>query len=406
MDPGLDAAARALTRADPLGALRHVALRKDPPALALHGIATAQLGDFPAARRLLARAARGFRSVDPAAHARCLAAEAEIALECRDLDAARKSLAGALAVLERTGDRENAWFCRLQLVRLLVLLGRLDPAEAALARLERRELPARMRALVGLLGADIAMRSLRPSEARAALSRARAAAEASGIASLDDDAARMMRELDAPVGRLFARGVESDVTLEGVAAIAESGDVMVDMARREIRAKGRTVSLARRPVLLNLAAALGEASPADIDREALIRRAFGSFGASESLRARLRVEIGRLRRAVAPLCDVRATARGFVMVPKRTGTVLVLHPPESGDAGIVLALLSSGAPWSASALAQVLGASQRTVQRLLADLETAGRVRGMGAGRARKWVGAGLPGFATSLLLVARRAKR
>jgi tetratricopeptide (TPR) repeat protein len=406
VDPGLDAAAKALTRADPLGALRHVALRKDAPALALRGIATAQLGDFPAARRLLARAARGFRANDAAAHARCLAAEAEIALECRDLDAARKSLTVALAVLERTGDHENAWFCRLQLVRLLVLLGRLDQAEAALSRLERRDLPARMRALLGLLGADIAMRSLRPSEARDALSRARAAAEASGIVSLADDSERKLRELDAPVGRLFAQGIERIVTLHDIAALPESPDVLVDMGRREIRASGSIVSLARRPVLLNLAAALGEASPVGADRETLIRRAFGGFGASESLRARLRVEIGRLRRAIAPLCDVRATARGFVMAPRRRGAVLVLHPPESGDAGIVLALLSSGASWSTSALAEVLGASPRTVQRVLADLEAGGRVRGIGAGRARKWVGADLPGFATSLLLVARGPKR
>jgi tetratricopeptide (TPR) repeat protein len=406
VDPGIAAAARALTHADPLGALRHVALRKDPPALAIHGIALAQLGDFPSARRLLVRAARGFRASDPAAHARCLAAEAEIALECRDLDAARKSLTAALAVLERARDRENAWFCRLQLVRLLVLLGRLDQAEAALAQLDRRGLPDRMRALLSLLAADVAMRGLRPSDARGALARAHVAAESSGIASLVDDATRKLRELDAPVGRLFSKGVERAVTLDDVAALSDSSDVLVDMARREARRRARIVSLARRPVLLNLAAALGEGSPGDVDRETLIRRAFGTFGASESLRARLRVEIGRLRRALAPLCDVRATTRGFVMAPRSSGAVLVLHPPELGDAGIVLALLSSGASWSASAIAQVVGASQRTVQRVLADLEAGGRVRGVGAGRARKWIGGGLPGFATSLLLVPRGAQR
>jgi hypothetical protein len=226
------------------------------------------------------------------------------------------------------------------------------------------------------------------------------------VTSLVEDSERKVRELDAPVGRLFARGVERSVTLDDVAALSESADVLVDMGRREIRANGRVVSLARRPVLLNITAALGEASPDDVDRKTLIRRVFGSFGASESLRARLRVEIGRTRRALAPLCDIRATARGFVMTPRKAGAVLVLHPPELGDAGVVLALLSSGASWSASALAQVVGTSPRTVQRVLADLEASDRARSVGAGRARRWVGAGLPGFATSLLLVARSTKR
>jgi hypothetical protein len=53
MDSLITAAARALARGDPLGALNRVALRDDAPALALRGIAMAQLGDLVRAKALL-----------------------------------------------------------------------------------------------------------------------------------------------------------------------------------------------------------------------------------------------------------------------------------------------------------------------------------------------------------------
>ena len=56
------------------------------------------------------------------------------------------------------------------------------------------------------------------------------------------------------------------------------------------------ISLATRPVLFALARALAEAWPGDVPRDALVARAFGAKLADESHRARLRVEIGRLRR--------------------------------------------------------------------------------------------------------------
>ena len=108
MDPLISAAARALSAGDPLAALKSVALRDDPPALALRGIAMAQLGDLRRARELLRSAARTFGPKEPVARARCAVAEAEIALVSRDLGGSLQTLKKARAVLEASGDQKNA----------------------------------------------------------------------------------------------------------------------------------------------------------------------------------------------------------------------------------------------------------------------------------------------------------
>lgn len=405
VDPELTAASRALSRGDPLGALRIVALRRDGAALALRGVSMAQLGEFATARKLLSRASRALRDSDPVAQARCVAAQAEIALECRELGTAGQRFEAALPLLEAAGDRGNAWFCRLQLARRLVLLGRLDEAGGALVQLRRRGLPSRMHALLELLAADVAVRRLRPDDASVALRRALAAARASGIPALAADVRRAHDALAAPVGRLVDRGAERLVALRDVARLVGSTDILVDSCRREIRQGTTAVSFRRRPVLLALAATLGEAWPGDATRETLIRSAFGRLRPTESVRARLRVEIGRLRRAVAPMSELHATPAGFVLAPHAGRAVRVLHPPTEGTAGTLLALLSGAEPWSTGSLADALGISTRTVQRALLELEANGAVRGLGAGRARKWTAAALPGFAPSLLLVAQAAK-
>jgi hypothetical protein len=383
VDSVLAAASQALSRGDPLAALRCVALRNDPAALALRGVSMAQLGEFAAARKLLSRAGRAFRGRDAGAQARCLAAEAEVALECRDLGAARTGFERAIPLLESAGDHGNAWFCRLQLARRLVLLGRLRDAGVALSQLRRRGLPPPRHALAELLAADVAVRRARPMA----------------------DIRRALDDLEAPVGRLFERGAERLVTLRDVARVTASPDVLVDTCRREIRQGATTVSLFRRPVLLAIAATLGESWPGAAARETLIRRAFGRLRPTESVRVRLRVEVGRLRRALAPISEVNATTGGFVLAPRAGRAVRVLHPPTDGNAGLLLALLSGGEPWSTKSLAEALGTSTRTVQRTLLDLETNGKVRGIGSGRARRWAAAGLPGFATSLLLVAHASR-
>jgi DNA-binding transcriptional ArsR family regulator len=161
------------------------------------------------------------------------------------------------------------------------------------------------------------------------------------------------------------------------------------------------VPLNGRPVLFALARALAEAWPEDVSRKALLAQAFHARHADESHRARLRVEIGRLRKALAPLAALNATKRGFLLAPHGLAAVAVLAPPVEGPHVAVLALLADGEAWSSSALALALDASLRTVQRALEALAEAGRVESFGRGRARRWIAPNVPGFPTSLLLPA-----
>jgi len=399
MEGPVRAAARALAAFDPLEALRQVALRDDPPALALRGIAMAQLGDLPRARKLLRRAARAFGAADPLSRARCLAAEGEAALAGRDLAAAQRALEEAAVALERHGDLENARFARLQLVQRLVLVGHLGEASQALASLDLDQAPARIAAIAALLEVDIAVRSVQPRAARSSLDRAREAAGHAAIPSLAAEVARAAQTLDAPVARHRLEGQERPLTLEEVDALVRSGEVVIDACRTQVRAGRVTVSFAGRPVLFALAVALGEAAPADSSRETLIRRAFSARSASDSLRARLRVEIGRLRRSISAVADVSATRAGFVLRPRRGGPVHVLLPPGPGETNAVIAVLAGGESWSTSALAAAVGSSQRTVQRELAELLAEGRVQAVGRGRSRRWMADRPSGFATTLLL-------
>lgn len=401
MDSLITAAARALATGDPLGALKRVALRSDAPALALRGIAMAQLGDFAKARALLRQAARAFGAHEAAARARCVVAEAEVALASRDLAWSARTLDTARATLEAHGDPTNAAHARLLELRRLVLIGRLDEAERKLGALDGTPLPPALRAAHELVIAGVALRRLRARTARGALARAALAARDSGIAALAAEVERARANLDTPVARLIANGEERPVVLEDIETLLTSGVLMIDACRRVVREVRTVVSLARRPVLFALVRALADAWPADVARDALVARAFRGKRADESYRARLRVEMGRLRKALRPLANVSATARGFVLKPRRTREVVILAPPIEGEFAAVLAFLADGEAWSSSALALALGASQRTVQRALDDLAAAGKVQSLGRGRARRWLTPPTPGFATSLLLPA-----
>src|SRR6266545_4623307 len=394
MDSLIAAAARALVVGDALGALKRVALRDDPPALALRGIAMAQLGEHPRARELLRRAARGFGAHEELARARCAVAEAEVALAMRDLRDSPRTLAAASATLEARADRANALQARLIAVRRLLLLGRLDEAASALARLDARGLPPSLLAV-----AEVALRSLRTARAQAALARAHEAAERARVPALLAEVAEARAALDRPAARRVHAGHEQPLRLDEVEALLASGALVVDACRRGLRAGATWRPLARRPVLFALARALAEAWPGDVDRHALIARAFGARRPNESHRARLRVEIGRLRALAAPLARIEASGRGFRLTPRGERAVVVLMPPIDGDQASLLALLADGAAWSTSALALALGASQRTVQRALVELEAAGRVRSIGRARARRWLSPPVAGFATTLLL-------
>jgi hypothetical protein len=399
MDSLITAAARALAAGDPLGALKRVALRDDAPALALRGIAMAQLGDLVRAKDLLRRAARAFGPSEVVARARCVVAEAEIALVSRDLGGPAKALDAARATLEAHGDRVNAAHARYLEVRRLLLIGRVDDAERALAELDPAPLPPVSRTAHELVVAGIAIRRLRTKAARAALARAERAAHHARIPALTAEVESAHLVLSTPAARLIRSGRERVLVLEEVEALLASEAFVVDACRHVVRRALEVVSLAKRPVLFALARALSEAWPGDVPRDALVERAFGSKLADESHRARLRVEVGRLRTLLRTLADVRATKRGFALAPRRAREVVVLAPPVEEEHPWVLAFLADGESWSSSALALALGTSQRTVQRALDSLEAAGKVQSFGRGRARRWMTPPVPGFTTTLLL-------
>jgi hypothetical protein len=399
MDSLITAAARALAAGDPLGALKRVALRDDAPALALRGIAMAQLGDLVRAKALLRRAARAFGPKEAVARARCVVAEAEVALVSRDLGWPAKALDAARATLEGHADRVNAAHARYLDIRRLLLIGRIDEAERRLAELDPAPLPPAARTAHELVVAGIAIRRLRTKAARAALVRARRAAHDARIPALTAEVESAYLVLNTPAARLIANGGERVLLLEEVEALLATKAFVVDACRHVVRRASTVVSLATRPVLFALARALGEAWPGDVPRDALVARAFGSKLADESYRARLRVEVGRLRTVLRALADVVATKRGFALAPRRAREVVVLAPPVEDEHAGVLACLTDGESWSSSALALALGASQRTVQRALDSLEAAGKVQSFGRGRARRWMTPPVPGFTTTLLL-------
>ncbi len=399
MDALISAAARALAAGDPLGALNCVSLREDASALALRGIAMAQLGDLVRAKILLRNAARAFGPKQALSRARCVVAEAEVALAARDLRWPEKSLDTARTALEAHGDRLNAAHARYLSAKRFLLLGRLDEAERALADRLPDSLPAALRACFDLVAAGIAIRRLQPDAARQALERAARAARASGIASLNAEVENAAATLAAPAARLIARGETRSLTLDEAQALASPRRIVVDACRYAVRDARTTVSLSTRPVLFTLARMLGEAWPDDVTRETLIACAFRTKHIDESHRARLRVEIGRLRALLKPFADLTATKRGFALMPAGAREIVVLARPFEEKHASVLALLSDGQSWSSSALALALGASQRSVQRALDALASAGKIRSVGEGRARKWMTPPVVGFATALLL-------
>ncbi|CAB3793391.1 hypothetical protein LMG28614_03710 [Paraburkholderia ultramafica] len=401
MDSLITAAARALAAGDPLGALDRVALRDDAPALALRGIAMAQLGDLVRAKALVRSAARAFGPDDAVARARCVVAEAEIALASRELGWPAKALDAARVTLEAHGDRLNAAHARYLEVRRFLLVGRLDEAERTLDGLAPTLFPPALRAAHELVVAGVALRRLRTRTARAALARAGHAARHAGIPALMAEVESVSLVLNTPAARLIARGDERLLLLDEVETLLASNALVVDACRHVVRDAGTVVSLASRPVLFALARALGEAWPDDVPRDTLVARAFRAKHADESHRMRLRVEVGRLRAALGTLAGVSATKRGFALTPHRASEVVVLARPVEGEHAQMLAFLADGESWSSSALALVLGASQRTVQRALDALATAGKVQSFGRGRARRWMTPPVPGFATTLLLPA-----
>lgn len=399
MDSLITAAARALGAGDPLGALKRVALRDDAPALALRGIAMAQLGDLERAKALLKAAGKAFHAREAVARARCVVAEAEIALVSRDLSWQPRALETARAALEAHGDRVNAAHAANLAARRSLLIGQVDEAERTLAQLDLDRLPPATVAVHQLVSAGIAMRRVQTGPARVAFDRALAAAQQAGIHSLVAEIEVDARVLDGPAARLVAGGGERSLTLAGVEQVLSSGALVVDATRNVVRQTGTIIHLATRPILFALLRTLAETWPTDVSRARLIAEAFRGKEADESHRARLRVEMGRLRAELTDIAEINATMGGFALAPLAASEVVVLAPPVEDQHAGVLALLADGEAWASSALAIALGTSPRTVQRALEQLAEAGKVQSFGRGRALRWITPPVPGFPTALLL-------
>lgn len=398
MDSILNAAALALSRGDLLGALNRVALREDPPALALRGIAMAQLGELMRARELLRLAATGFGKDESVARARCILAEAEIALVSRDLMWPAEHLEAARRVLDSRGDKANAAHACITGARRHLLLGHLDLAEQELRELDGVTLPAALVASRDLVLAGIHVRRLQPAAAREALMRAGVAAHQSGLSGLIAEVGAAQQALQAPVAQLREGGKERPISLGELERLLLSEVLLVDGTRDGLRQGGTVISLSTRPVLFALIRTLAAAWPDGASREMLLAGAFGARHADESHRARLRVEIARLRKVIEPLAEISATSDGFRLISKR-GSVAILAIPLDGQGAAIMALLADGELWSSSALSLVLGSSTRTVQRALEKLQRSGKAQAMGRGRAQRWTTLAFPGFPTTLLL-------
>jgi hypothetical protein len=312
-----------------------------------------------------------------------------------------KTLEAAYSTLAQHGDAVNAAHARHLIARRWLLTGQLDDAERAIADLDVSMFPPASRAAFELVVAGISLRRLRTRPAREALIRAAGAATAARIPSLVAEVEKATRVLETPAARLLGRGSARMLLLEDVETVLQSDALVVDACRNAIRQSGASIPLATRPVLFALARTLAEAWPGDVARDVLLARAFGASYVDDSHRARLRVEIGRLRAAIRAVADITATKRGFSIAPRTASDVLVLARPIDEEHAALLALLDDGEAWSTSALALALGESQRTLQRALESLAREGKVQPFGRGRSRRWIMPPVSGFTTALLLPA-----
>lgn len=398
VDDVLAAAARALDAGDFLEALKRIALREDGPALGLRGVIFARMGQFPRARELLARAVRAFRT-DAVGRARCALADAEIALATRDLRGVDTALANARQVLAAHGDRTNVAHAVCLEARSLLLRGRTEAAAQLLDEMDARRLPPTIAIELELARVEAQLQKPAVAQARAGLGRAERGANAARITAFSREIAAQKQRLTAAAARALSRGKVSTLTLvELESLLGDRACLLVDARELSVGCCGERVELGRRPVLFALVRGLAEAWPEPASRAELIARAFDAKRVNESHRARLRVEMARLRRALAGLANVVATAQGFLLVPLEDRTVTVLTSASEHEHEAALALLRDGEGWASSALAFALGKSQRSVQRALGELEAKGLVRSVGRARAKRFFCAP-PAITPALLL-------
>ena len=396
VSPARIEAGRALAAGEALRALGLVGRADDALGLTLRGIAYAQLGDLELARKSLDRALALAKDRRTRAHAR--AALVEIALSTGDPAPAAKAAKAAADELARLGDPRNAAMMRLVLARAEVLLGRLGEARRVVEDVLTEKLEPDLRALAWLARAEIAIRTLATTDARDALSRARASLDGTPNQLLARALVALEQELSLPVARMLRGGVVRDADLFAIEALSRGEVLLIDACRRVAIAGRVTIPLARRPVLFALLLVLARAWPASVPRDELASRAFDARRVNESHRSRLRVEIGRLRKIMDGLgAEPVATADGYALASKRE--VALLLPPSDDDAARIALLLGDGAAWSAKGLAEHAGVSKSTAQRALGLLVKNGSAIRTGKGKDVRYTRPGTPIASRMLLL-------
>src|SRR5579859_4355745 len=381
----LAAAARALSLGDALSALKWLGRRADAPARAMRGAALSQLGEFASAKAQLRAALRALGPADRLLRARCLAAQSEIALALGDLRWSAEPVTRVVAELQAAGDARNAAYLQLVAARAALRLGRPADAEKLLRNVELASTVPLERAFAELVRVELAAKRGDAELLTSALARASAAAEEAAIPALVAEVAAIRDRYMSPSAVITARGKARAASFCEVCTLAHSADiVIIDGGSREVRSSGECLALARRPILFEVLRVLAEAWPDTVPRGTLIARVFGARRPNESHRSRLRVEIGRLRKIVRPRLGVVAAGPGYAL--SATVEVVVVMPLEESPASRLLSLMHGGEAWSASSLALALDVSERTVQRSLGELQSAGKVGATGNGRGRRWV--------------------
>ncbi len=378
-------AASALGRGDALAALRAIGLLEDGESLLLKGIAFAQMGDLERARRALDRAVE--ETSDARVRLRARAALVEIALERGATKEVVKDAATLARALGEAGDAGNEAMQWLVAARAEVLRGRLGEARRTVAAVLDRDCPPTVRGVALLAQAEIAIRERAARRAEALLDELRAAL-AEHPNELLARAGRALRgALSRPIARAIRGGASREVDPFEIERLSNGDVLLVDTCRRTVTSAQAIVVLAGRPVLFSLVSALARAHPAPAPRSTLVEVAFGAKRQNDSHRARLRVEVGRLRAALRGICDVRARGDGFALETPRP--VSVLSPLAEDDEARVALLISDGAAWTARAVSEHLDCSVRTAQRSLAALLETGRARRIGSGRSVTYATAG-----------------
>jgi len=292
----------------------------------------------------------------------------------------------------------NAAMQRLVLARAEVLLGRLGEARRVVEEVLATELAPDLRAVASLAQAEIAIRSLAATDARGALARARRSLEGAPNHLLARALVAIEQELSLPIARTLRGGVLRDADLFAIEDASRGEVLLVDACRRLAIAGRVTIPLARRSVLFALLLVLGRAWPASVPRDELAARAFDAHRVNASHRARLRVEIGRLRKLMDGLAaEPVATADGYVLSSKRD--VVVLLPPSEDEVARIALLLGDGASWSAQGLAEHAGVSKSTAQRALGALVESGGAIRTGTGKDVRYTRPGTPIASRMLLL-------